>query len=77
LRSGALCSWTGTVATTHTAPEVVEGLAVGAAVRAGEVAVAPPFGEDPGRPQAVPAARPTTQMAIGTPRIIRLTSALE
>src|SRR5438445_9466417 len=56
LRSGALCSWTGTVATTHTTPEVVEGLAVGAAVRAGEVAVAPLLGEDPGRRQAVPAA---------------------
>jgi len=77
LRSGALCSWTGTVAITHTAPTPAEGLAEGPAVRAwaeGETAL---LGEDWPKPHALPAARPTRQVTIGAKRIMPLTSALE
>src|SRR2546428_7748440 len=71
LRSGALCSWTGTVAITHTDPAVDAGVAFGELVRA-EVAVL--LGEDCPKPQAVPADSPSRQVTTGAKRIIRLTS---
>src|SRR5438105_8690715 len=81
LRSGALCIWTGTVAITQTAPTPAEGLTVGRGVRAWAVGEAPLLGDDCPNPQALPTARPTArptrQVATGTNRIIRLTSALE
>src|SRR5438105_15575189 len=56
LASGALCSWTGTVAITHTDPAADEGLDAGALARADDAEDPVVLGEDCPKPHAVPAA---------------------
>ena len=74
LTSGALCSWTGTVAITHTALDADAGVAVGALVRDADAVLG---GSDCPKPHAVATVSPATQVTRDANRIMRLTSALE